>query len=122
MLISRKVTSAHLGLVSALVFSCLAGTTQAQSQPVSPVAEQMANMGGAMAAATLACGGIPEEQIEESKQKQQALLAKQGMDSASFERAYSAGKEEVDARWEELSQAEKDEACESMKKQAMGMM
>lgn len=80
------------------------------------MSEQMARLSGSVSVANKFCGGVSEQQEAASKEKQKAMLAPRGMDSAAFEKAYAAGAEDARRKWGSMSPAQQAETCKDIKR------
>lgn len=105
-----------LALFCAITSSSLSVSAQ-QPDPMSPMNQQFAKLGGTMQAVAEVCGDYSAEQLAESKQQQKSQLAKNGMSEADFDKAFTTGLREAKEKWKTVPESERKGICEDMKQQ-----
>ena len=108
-----------LGFASALLLSSL--VAQAQSQPAHPALTnmnaQLAKLGGTMHATARVCGDYTDDELAEQKRQQKTHMTGSGMDSDSFEQAFSEGFSEAEAKWKAVPASERQAKCDQIKQE-----
>src|SRR5690606_536634 len=102
-----------LALFFVITSSSLSVSAQ-QTDPMSPMNQQLAKFGGTMHAIAEVCGDYSADQLAESKKQQKAQLTQSGMSATSFDEAFATGLNETRAKWDTISEKERKEVCEKM--------
>ncbi|MGP4844051.1 hypothetical protein ACTXGQ_07960 [Marinobacter sp. 1Y8] len=108
----NKTLTYPLAFAAAIAFA-----PAAMAQDAAGMGQKMGKMSGAMAGVAKVCGDASDQELAESKKKQKAMLAKNGLDMSAFEEAYVEGESEATQKFAALSSAKRTEACEQIKQQ-----
>lgn len=120
----RNLLTPTTFFVTTLTFISTAAVAQGQAQPDADVmnnmGHQMAKFGGSMHVIGKICGSATEQQLSESKQKQQEMLQQRGMGKAEFEKIYSAAVNETQEKFNQYSKDEQQAACDDIERKIKG--
>ena len=88
-----------------------------QPDPMSPMNQQLAKLGGTMQAVAEVCGDYSTDQLAKSKKQQKSQLLVNGMSESDFDKAFTAGLSEAKEKWKTVPESQRKGICDDMKQQ-----
>ncbi len=108
-------------LLAASITITAFGSLHAQSPEAAPnmaqMGHQLATFSGSMHSAAEVCGDYTKDQLADMKAKQKQQMSQMGLTAEEFDTAFDAGKKKTDERWDTMSKAEQESACEELQQQ-----
>lgn len=100
---------------SVLAISLLALPLLANAQTQNPMAESLIKAGGQGQVLAEGCSNTSAQEINEAKEKQKNLAVQgMGVSEAQFHQWYSEGLQEGRAKWQSMSQSERQQSCKEI--------
>lgn len=112
-----------LSIAGTLMLISLSGQAQESDQQMmmSNMHAQLAKLGGTMHATAKVCEDYSDEKLAEHKEQQKTQSIQNGMDAASFDKAFDAGADEAEAKWKAIPAAELQARCDEFRQEMEGM-